>query len=444
MKNILLLIKKDIIRFLTDKPAVLLTFLVPAVLIVIFGSIFGGGSESRGKIPIILVNQSENELAKFLEEEFDSSSTLRSVKSFKNDNGEILNIDTALAREFVAKGKYPAALIMPEDFFTDTSSTLKFKFLYDPRNEIESQLIQGTIQKTIFSKLPKLFPLLLQNQAKSILGDSTSTIFKEDMAEIISDYFDIDKEDVTKSMTEFSLNDILSGDSSSASNDGDNTDFISNLIKFDSEQLVGKEIKNPGVTRIVGGWAIMFLLFTLSGVATSIFEEKQEGTLKRLFCMPVTRNQYLWAKYIYSILVGIVQLSVLFIFAYLLYDVDIFINIINLIVVIIVSASAAVAFGMIIISLSNSLAQANGIATLLILIMSALGGSWFPVSLFPEWLQFFSKFTLTYWSVEGFLQVLWRNAPFDEIFFPYLVILLGIAIIVNFAALYLFKKRQVV
>ena len=48
-------------------------------------------------------------------------------------------------------------------------------------------------------------------------------------------------------------------------------------------------------------------------------------------------------------------------------------------IVILASASAAVAFGMIITAYSKSLAQANGIATLFILIMSALGGSWFPV-----------------------------------------------------------------
>ena len=61
MKNILRLLNKDLLRFITDKPAVMLTFLVPAVLIVIFGSIFGGGSGSRGKIPIIVVNESKVE-----------------------------------------------------------------------------------------------------------------------------------------------------------------------------------------------------------------------------------------------------------------------------------------------------------------------------------------------------------------------------------------------
>ncbi|MCW8849635.1 MAG: ABC transporter permease, partial [Melioribacteraceae bacterium] len=251
-----------------------------------------------------------------------------------------------------------------------------------------------------------------------------------------------DENEIIESMTNLDITDLMNADSSDSNSTSD-FDVMSNLIKFDSEQLVGTEIKNPGVTRIVGGWAIMFLLFTLTGAATSIFEEKQEGTLKRFFCMPVSRSEFLWAKYIYSILLGIVQLFVLFLFAYFLYDVDIFSNFTNLMIVILASASAAVAFGMIITAYSKSLAQANGIATLFILVMSALGGSWFPVTLFPDWLQMISKFTLTYWSVEAFLQVLWRNASLNEILFPYLFILIGIAVIANYVALYLFKKRQV-
>lgn len=440
MKNIYQLFKKDVIRFLKDKTAVMLTFLVPAVLIVIFGSIFGGGGGSRGKIPIIVVNESGIDLAKFLESEIDSSSSLRSVKSYKDENGKEIIITHEKAKELVKNGNYPAALILPTDFFADTSSGIRFVYYYDPRNEIESQLIQGTIQKTIFTKIPRIFPLLLQREAKTFLGETLSDSFNNDIANLIGDYFKIDKDSVFKSITEFDITEFNQQDSSSENE----ANVISNLIKFDSEQLVGVEKKNPGVTRIVGGWAIMFLLFTLSGISTSIFEEKQEGTLKRIFCMPISRSQFLWSKYIFAILLGIIQLSVLFLFAYYLYDVDIFSNFLNLMIVILASAGAAVAFGMVITAYANSLAQASGISTLVILIMSALGGSWFPVTLFPDWMQIAAKFTLTYWSVEAFLQVLWRDASFTEIVFPYLIVLVGIAVIINYLALYLFRKRQVV
>lgn len=442
MKNIILLIRKDLIRFLADKPAVLLTFLVPAVLILIFGSIFGGGEGSRGKIPIIVVNTSHNEAAEMLVAELDSSETLRSVKNFTDENGKVIEINEEKAIDLIKNGSYPAALILPENFMSDTSISLNLKYYYDPRNEIESQLIQGTIQKTIFTKIPSLFPELLKRQADQYLGLDSANSFRSDMAKTIAGYFGADTSEILESMTNFDISKILSNEDSTGESSGG--EFLSSLINFETKQLVGNEVKNPGVTRIVGGWAIMFLLFTLTGASISIFEEKQEGSLKRIFCMPITRSQFLWAKYIYSILLGIVQLSVLFLFAYFLYDVDIFSNFGNLMLVVIASSASAVAFAMIITAFSKSMAQANGISTLFILIMSALGGSWFPVSLFPGWMQALSKYTLTYWSVEAFLQVLWRDAGFAELLFPYLAILIGIAIIANYAALYLFKKRQVI
>ena len=49
MKNIIQMFKKDLARFLNDKTAMLLTFLVPAVLIIIFGNIFGGVEVRGGK-----------------------------------------------------------------------------------------------------------------------------------------------------------------------------------------------------------------------------------------------------------------------------------------------------------------------------------------------------------------------------------------------------------
>jgi len=97
---------------------------------------------------------------------------------------------------------------------------------------------------------------------------------------------------------------------------------------------------------------------------------------------------------------------------------------------------------MIITAHATSLSQANGLATLLILVMSAIGGAWFPISLFPEWVQVFSKFTLTYWSVEAFLQVLWRQAELSVITLN-LFILLLIAVVFNVYSIIKFKKGKI-
>ncbi|MEO5718210.1 MAG: hypothetical protein ABIR29_06520, partial [Chthoniobacterales bacterium] len=57
---------------------------------------------------------------------------------------------------------------------------------------------------------------------------------------------------------------------------GDGASIFDSLIKIESEQVGGKQAKKSSMaTRSVGGWAIMFLLFSLSGAATSLFDEKK-------------------------------------------------------------------------------------------------------------------------------------------------------------------------
>lgn len=435
MRTILLLIRKDLLRFKADTPAIVLTFVVPIVLILIFGNIFGGGSSSRGKINVIFVNESLSKIAKTIEAKLDSSDNIRPVKYYVDDKTtEKVYYTEAKAKSAIEAGVFRAALVFPTDFISDTSSSLNIKFYYDPSNEIEISLIQGSVQKLVMSEVPTLLPYLFRKQINKQIGLAEAENFQNKLSGLIGKFFNVDADSIN--LLTASEDAVLN----TSVNEADNP--INNLIKFDSVQLVGKEVANPGVTRIVGGWAIMFLLFSLTGAAMSLFEEKTEGTLKRLLCMPVQRSQILWSKYSWSMLLGVVQLSVMFIFAWLVFDVDIFSNLLNLIIVIIASAAAAVSFGMIITSFAKSLNQANGISTLLILVISALGGSWFPVSLLPDWMQVISKGTLTYWSVEAFLQVLWRGASFSTIA-PHVMVLLSTAFIANFYSLLRFRKGKV-
>ena len=301
MKTVYYLVLKDIIRFKTDKRAVVLTFIVPMVMIIIFGYIFGG-SGPRGKVNMIFVNNSNSVVARMLEQKLDTSKTLFLIKTYTPEPGnEPVKIDEEKAKELIISGKSSsAALVLPKDFFADTSSALKFKFYYDPKNDIESGLIQSAVQQTIFRELPRLFPVLMKRKAAKYLGQDSSNQFIKGFGNIVSKYFHVPVDSFMKSVTT-----VDSASLTSTFNDtSDVNSPISNMIKFDSEQLVGKEISNPGLTRTVGGWAVMFLLFSLTGASTSLFEERSEGTLKRLLCMPIKRTHILWSKSIYTMLLG--------------------------------------------------------------------------------------------------------------------------------------------
>ena len=440
MKAIYNLIIKDLIRFLNDKPAVLLTFVVPMALIVIFGNIFGG-SGPRGKVGIILVNESSTPVSRIIETKLDTAQSLRIIKKYLPDDGkDSLKFTEDIAKEYVRTGKISAAVVMPKDFFADTSGSLKFKFYYDPKNEIESSIIQGQMQQAIMSGVPRLMPVLMTRRAVNFIGSDSTTMFIRNISSLLEKYFDLSADSLMRSFTQVDTAALM--DSSLQPDSSGGTQMLGSLIRFESEQLVGAQVANPGLTRTVGGWAMMFLLFSLTGAATSLFEEKQEGTLKRLLCMPLNRSHILWSKYIYTMLLGMVQLFVLFVFSWVLFKVDVFSNLFNLFIVIFASSAAAVSFGMLITSLAKTINQANGISTLVILVMSAIGGSWFPVTLLPEWMQTISRGTLTYWSVEAFLQVLWRQSNFAGIA-NHVAILLSIAFLINFYSLIRFRNGEV-
>ncbi|MFA7287991.1 MAG: ABC transporter permease [Melioribacteraceae bacterium] len=440
MKNIYHLIVKDIVRFFNDKPAFILTFIVPMLLIVIFGNVFSGkGGGPRGKTDIILVNNSTSIVADLIESKLDTSKSLRMIKKYlpENSNDSVF-IDEELAKEFVRTGKIMAAIVMPKDFFLDTSSALKFKFYYDPKNEIESAIVQGAMQQTIMTQIPKVMPIIMKRKAINYIGGDSTARFYRDMSRTVTKYFGVDSDSIMQNLTKVDSSSLFSSSSDTSAE----VNFMGNIIQFENEQLVGKEITNPGLTRSVGGWAIMFLLFSITGAASSLFEEKQEGTLKRLLCMTVSRADILWSKYIYSTMLGVIQLLVLFVFSWAFFDIDIFSNFFNLMIIIIVSAMAAVSFAMLITSTTKTASQANGVSTLLILVMSALGGSWFPIQFMPEWMQTGSKATMTYWSVEAFLSVLWRNAPLSSVY-TNIVVLLVFTVLLNTYSLVRFRNGRV-
>lgn len=430
MKTVIALIKKEFILFWKDKVAVSLTFLVPAVLIFIFGSVFGGSGNISG-IHLAFINDSGAPIALKLEKTLDTTKTFFLIKKYKDEQGNEKRFDTNSVKDFVKKGSASAALVIPADAYTDTSLGLKLKYYYDPKNEIETQLIQGMLQKIVMESLPGMFMDNMWRRSEKYLGKDSGGQFNRQIASVIGKYYKVD----TALLTHSNLIDTSSDTSKKQ------TDFFSNMLQMDKEQLIGKEIVNPNVTRNVGGWALMFLLFTLTGAASSIFDEQKSGVILRLLSAPVSGVHILWSKYIFSILLGIIQLFVLFLAGMFFFKIDIFSNIFNLMLVIIAGATACTAFGMLLAAFCRTAAQANGWGTFLILTMSAIGGAWFPTFLMPGFIQVISKFTIVYWAVDGFLMVLWRGASFTDIL-PNLAFLFGTAAVINTISIIRFRKRQ--
>ena len=437
MKTILQLIRKDYKLFWSDRRAVTMTFIIPIALIIIWGAVFGnlnkGGTAT--KLHIAFLNNSSSPIGKKIERVLDSSKTFVLIKAYKDENGIRVPFDTSSIQNFVRKGSVSAALVIPADALSDTSFGLKLKFYYDPKNDLEMQMIDGMLQKTIMTEIPDIFMQGMKNQATKFLGLDSGKAFNNEIAKTVGKYFKIDPKWITNPPVD-SMFSMMGGSDSSKNS------FFQNILQLDKVQLVGQDIANPWATRSVGGWAMMFLLFTLTATSSALFEEKKSGVVLRLLASPISRVQILWSKYLYNMSLGFIQLLILFTAGCLLYQIDIFSNFFNLVLIIIAAATACTAFGMLLSSISRTAGQANGYGMFLILAMSSIGGAWFPTSFMPDFIQTISKFTIVYWSMDGILQVLWRGAGIFDIL-PHIGILIGIAVLITSISIWQFKKGHV-
>ena len=110
-----------------------------------------------------------------------------------------------------------------------------------------------------------------------------------------------------------------------------------------------------------------------------------------------------------------------------MYGIDVFGHFANLVIVCAAAAAACTSFGMLLAAVSPNAQAAQGLSTFLVMVMSATGGAWFPISMMPEFMQKVGKLTVVYWSMEGFSQVLWAGNSLVELL-PTLGVLAGITI----------------
>ena len=470
MSPTLILLRKSLLTFRRAKAGLVITFVVPIVLIYLFGHVFGLYRSDSGPngIPVGVVNASTEPAAQQLVEALKSERAFRVITETQNPDGTSRPLTEADARAALTNNAYRFAIILPADLLPDDSLGIRLKFLSTPRNEIEAQTVNGVLQKTIFSSVPQLLGQSLQKGARRYLGDDRFKQFNRSIAGAVSNAFGGDP---AKIQSELEAGHFMPGQAAEKPSDPGlrrldqpaatisnpttnqtvapttpataraTPDLLSRLVKIDTEQVAGKEVKNPMAARIVGGYAIMFLLFAVSAGANTFFEEKSSGVFQRLLASPVRPAHILWARFLFGIVLGVAQISALFIAGNIFFGLNLLPNAAALLVVAISAAAACSAFGMLIVAVSPSHSAASGLATFIVISMSAVGGAWFPVSFMPDYIQVISKFTLVYWSVEGFTDVLWAGKSMVQVL-PTVGILLGMAAVVMVISVWQFKRSR--
>jgi ABC-2 type transport system permease protein len=187
------------------------------------------------------------------------------------------------------------------------------------------------------------------------------------------------------------------------------------------------EVEPDTYQQNVPGYTVFGVFFIVGTMASSILQEKREGTFRRLLVAPLPRPILLAGKILPYYLVNLIQIAIMFGVAHLLFGMA-FGDPLALTAISMALAAAATGLGIMIAALGKTDAQIGGLTSLLTLTMSALGGCLMPTAIMPRFLQTLSRFIPHAWAMQGFQDVLVRGYGLAGIL-PEAGVLLGFAAI---------------
>jgi ABC-2 type transport system permease protein len=192
----------------------------------------------------------------------------------------------------------------------------------------------------------------------------------------------------------------------------------------------------------VAGTSVFMLLFSVAGIGGSLLDEKQEGMLKKLLCSPIPPDYILFGKLAFANIISIIQLVVMFIYAWLVFGLDIMHHLPSLILMIFAIAFACTGLGVVLASFAKTRQQVQGFSSIIILVMSGIGGSMIPIFVMPEIMQKIAVFTVNYWGIQGIYDIFWKLIPLADItFLSRVFVLLCIGTFLDFVALLMFRRN---
>ncbi len=338
-----------------DRVALALTFLLPIVFFSVFALVFGGMDRDVARdIRSALVVEEDSSAANRMRDVLMSNKGMRVVTA--DLDGEPLT--RAQSLELIQAGQVDVAMVIPSNFSSQFAS----------RREEPAEVLLFTNSANPIAE--PVGEMLLQAAAIELGLESYSRLVGQ------------------------SAPDLRKG-----------------LIRVRVESALEGEGKRPSIAFFAAGIGIMFLLFAVSGRSAILIEERESGVLTRLMSSQLTFRQLLFSRWLFLAILGFCQVGVMFVWASIAFDLDLWSprHLTGFIVMTAASAAAAASFGLLLASMCRSRAQLNGVSSVLILVMSAVGGSMFPRFLMPEQLQRLGLLTFNAWALDGYQKIFWYD-----------------------------------
>jgi len=392
-----------------DRVAQMLAFLLPLMFFTIFALVFGSQSNtSTARIRVAVVDEDNSELSKRIVEGLRNEKGLRARTTMEEGGtGETLN--RASAGKLVRDGDVPVAIVLPKGFsegaaaFGRSSNAPHVQLLADVSDRVAPQMVYGLLQKVAMTSAPDILMKGGISQFERYAGALTP-----EQRAAVSGW--------VSQLTP------ASGSPTSASSSANGV-FGLGIDTVDVMRQQGN--RESLISFYAAGIGVMFLLFSMSGASGALLDEVDSGTLDRVLSTRVGMSGLLAGKWLFLTLMGVGQLSLMFLWGRLAFGLDLFHHVPGFVIMTAFTAAAAAGFGLVLASAARTRAQLSGMSTIIILIMSSVGGSMFPRFLMSDTMQKMGLVTFNAWALDGYLKVFWRNAPIVALW-PQLLVLAGL------------------
>lgn len=397
MKKIIQIGWKDLRVIFRDRAALILMLLAPFALTVGMGLVTGTLSSSGGglsQVSMVVVNLDQSTLGNALVEVLKSPnlSQLLAVEE---------NSDATAARAMIDADKTAAVVIIPADFTASvipqdgqaTEADIQIEVYKNPSRQISAGVVQSIIET------------FLSEVETGRIGGQVA------VAQLIASGLVPQQQAAQVGMQ---IGTRLANERSN----------LQTLTLNTSQASVSEE---PSfLMYIAPGFALLFLMYTVSLGGKTLLTERQEGTLTRLMTTPTGPSQVLVGKMVGTYMIGLAQMTILIAASALLLGLR-WGDPLAMAILLLTTVAAATGWGMLLAAFSRTPGQVSSIGMAMTLLFGLVGGSFFGGTLSGV-IGYIGMLTPNYWGQMGF-NTLARGGNLQDLLPVYAALLVMAAIL---------------
>ncbi len=387
---------KDMLQIVRDKMSFGMLLVLPLIFTLFFGTIFGGGGDGGGdaRLPVGVVDHDPGGvLSAGLGDMLLASDVIRPVWL---EGDEATN-----ANDAVRDGEWAAVVLVPAGYSAQTLAGEENKLTVIA--DLDTQAGQ-----TAHSALQAATTRLLGAVQAARISAETLAPFEDQAAR---------QEHLEQALA-------------LALRAWQNSPLA---IEVQRGQEAVQDESSP-YTQSSPGMMVQFAIFGLMTSSMVLVMERKSGALRRLMTTPIRRAEVIAGHVLSAFTISFGQLAMLVVVGQLAFGVDYARQPLAILIMTVSLALLSCSLGLLVGAVSKNEDQVLMFSMIAMMVLSALGGAWFPLDVTGKAFSAIGHTTPTAWAMDGFQNIVQRGLGLGAVFLPagillaYSLVFFGLAV----------------